>query len=687
MAVENDTEIDSPEPEITEPLEGDAEESSENEVLDPSAETKPDDLRLTASALLLGGLGLVLLGQATATAAENGERFWVYLITAFGVAAFLLGGSMVARRSMPQFAEKPVMWLADKFDIAAGQLFLLLLALCFALLASYAAGDNLQARSAAVSIVAWLVAILCAVAGTVRSGQDAPPHMERSDILFTGAVFGLALLLRGLGTELIPTTLSGDEGAAGLSAVQFANGQANNLFTVGWFDFPSLFFALQSVGIRLLGHTIPALRLMSAIGGALTVAAVYWLARAMFDRFIARLAALILLASHFHIHISRIGLNNVWDGFFAVTAAFGLWVGWKTGRRYGFIICGLALGLGQYFYVTMRILPLLFLIWAAAAWLVQRERFRERLPALLLTAFIAFIVFLPMGAYFTRHSDQYMARIMPVTVSGDWLNAETSSNGANGLQVIGQQLVKAAGGFVYEPLRLLYNPGVPLLLVTAASLFLIGVLWALLNLDLRYLLLLLPLAATIFIVAVSQDAPSSQRYILAIPFVVIFVALPLGLLRDWLRELWPEYGRLAALPAIILVASLMLVDLRYYFTQAYSDGYVLGGRNTEVATQVAGYLTEQESGQDVYFFGFPRMGYHSHATIPYLLPQMRGYDIQPDGGIPSPDIVRGTTQFIFLPERLAELQPVMELYPEGDYQEFVTTDNELLFAVYEVGSP
>ncbi len=687
MTEQSSEEIDVAEAEMSDPPELGAGERSANETMEAAAVTQPDDLRLTASVLLLGGLGLVLMGQAAATVAVQGERFGVYLITATGVAAFLLGGSMAARRTIPQFVKKPVTWLADKFSISPGQVFLLLMALCFALIASYAAGELLLARSPVISITAWLLAIGCAVAGTVRPGQDAPPHVHRSEILFTAALFGLALLFRGLATELIPATFSGDEGAAGLSAVQFANGSANNLFTVGWFDFPSLYFTLPSVGIRLLGQTMPALRLVSAVGGALAVVAVYWLARSMFDIFIARLAAIILLVSHYHIHISRIGLNNVWDSFFAATAAFGLWVGWKTGRRFGFVICGLALGLGQYFYVTIRILPLLYLFWAAAAWLVRRERFWERLPGLLLAAYISFITLLPMSLFFAKHIDQYMARIMPVTVSGEWLNVETSGNGAGVLQVVGQQLLKAAGGFVYEPLRLLYNPGVPLLLVTAAALFLIGVLWALLNPDLRYLLLLLPIAATIFMVAVSKDAPSSQRYILAAPFVAIFVALPLGLMTEWLRQLWPKYGRLAPMPAIILVSLLVLTDLRYYFTQAYSDGYVLGGRNTEVATQVAGYLQEQEGAQDVFFFGFPRMGYHSHATIPYLVPHMQGHDIQPEGGVPNPAVIRGTTQFIFLPERLAELQQVLDLYPEGDYKEFVTGDKELLFSVYVVESP
>lgn len=647
-----------------------------------------NESRLAASVLLLGGLALVLLGQATAAVAWTGwERFWAYLITILGGAAFLSGGGIATRRMTLALFQKPLGRLAEWLGVSVGQVLLLLMAFLFAILASLAAGEVLAARSPIASAAAWLLALICAVAGTIRSRDDLPAHIKRGDILFTAVVFAAAFLLRGLATEIIPTTFSGDEGAAGLSAVMFANGAASNLFSVGWFDFPSLYFALQSIGIRLLGQTIPAVRVMSALGGALTVVAVFWLARSMFNGFIARLAALILMASHFHIHISRIALNNVWDGFFAAAAAFGLWLGWQRGQRIGFAICGLALGLGQYFYVTIRMVPVVFLIWAAAAWLVRRHRFRDRLPGMLLAAYIAFITFLPMGLYFTRHMDQFMARIMPVTVTDEWMAVEVGNQNASIAQVAVQQLTKAVGGIIYEPLRLLYDPGAPLLLVTAAALFLIGILWALFNPDLRYLLLLLPVAATVFIVAISRDAPSSQRYIMAVPFVVIFVALPLGLLRDWLRELWPDYRRLAALPAILMVAYLALADLHYYFTQVYSGGYVLGGENTLVATQVAGYLAEQEEAQDVYFYGFPRMGYHSHATISYLVPQMIGHDIEPQGGVPTPAILNGTTQFIFLPERLQELQVVLSLYPEGEYREFFKKDNELLFAVYEVNKP
>jgi hypothetical protein len=40
--------------------------------------------------------------------------------------------------------------------------------------------------------------------------------------------------------------------------------------------------------------------------------------------------------------------------------------------------------------------------------------------------------------------------------------------------------------------------------------------------------------------------------------------------------------------------------------------------------------------------------------------------------------------FIFLPERINELNLVRARYPVGEYQEFYSDKGELLFAAYEV---
>jgi len=111
----------------------------------------------------------------------------------------------------------------------------------------------------------------------------------------------------------------------------------------------------------------------------------------------------------------------------------------------------------------------------------------------------------------------------------------------------------------------------------------------------------------------------------------------------------------------------------------------LGGINTEAATQIAYFLRDQpQQGQTVYFIGLPRMGYHSHATIPYLAPQMIGIDAFDTLIAPPYFADEVNLLVIVLPERLNELTYVQQKYPDGVYQEFYRENGELLFAVYDV---
>ncbi len=667
------------------PTETEAEATDAPPLTPPEGPPSAALMRGMAVTLITGGLALLVMAQITSRALPPDTRISVFLLTLLGGLAFLLGGRTAVSGDLPTWLARPLGRAAAFLRVTPAQITLLALALAFAWLARLAAGNGLLAFQPVISMLAWVIAIAFAVAGSVAPSTrsaTAPRAFDRKDVFIMSILFIGALLLRAVATAQFPNTFSGDEGSAALFASEILDGLVTNAFTTGWFSFPSLYFTIQSAAIGLGGQTVEAVRITSAIGGALSVVALYALARVMFDRTTAILAAAYLMAAHYHIHMSRIALNNVWDGLFGTLAIFGLWWGWQSGRRGAFILCGLALGLGQYFYVAIRVLPLLFLIWAAVAFWRQRAQFRERLPGLVVAAYIALIVFLPLGLYFAGAPDEFQAPLNRVTIFGDWLERELANTDRTTADIVLDQAVAGVMGFTHEPLRLLYNPGSPLLLAGAATLFLLGVLLSLFTFDLRTLLLLLPLASAIVANAISQDSPASQRYVMAMPLVAIFIALPLAQLVEWLGGLWPRY-RPAVLAAVVgVMALVMAIDLNYYFNDIY-DTYVLGGENTLVATEIGTYLQAQDPpDQDVYFFGFPRMGYRSLSTIPYLAPQMDGEDIvDPLDGLPDWQI-EGPSLFIFLPERLGELETVRFAFPDGRYEEFLGDDGRLLFAVY-----
>lgn len=649
-------------------------------------ESEVTSQRLFTTVLLVGGFLLVLLAQQSYSSLSGLGQVLVLGLLVTGLASFALAVLFMARPASLGWLASATSRAGEFFSVSDGQLLLLVYGPCFALLAGLAAGESLQALQLPVSIMAYLLALGAMLSGSYRRQTSGPGDLDRRDLILASLLFALALSLRLVNLEHLPPTLSGDEGSSGLEAVRFIAGEANNPFTVGWFSFPSLFFSLQSMGIRLLGQTAAGLRVMSALAGALTVVGLYWLARTIFGRLVAVVAGLILATLHYHIHFSRLGLNNIWDGLFAVLVLAGVAYGWRSGRRASFLVAGLALGLGQYFYVSMRVMPVLLLFWAVLALLVDRNRFRRLLPDLILLAAVAFVVALPLQLYFATHPDEFYAPMRRVTVFEGWLDQMAQIEGQPQLMILGRQMARTAAGITHLPLRHWYNPGSPLLLAGSAGLFLLGLLWLLIRPRLLHWLILLPVAAAVVLGGLSQDAPASQRYVLAAPFVALIAAIPLGIAATWLWTAWPRFRPLIAAGLVLVLGWLAWSNVQYYFFDVY-DSYVLGGRNTEVATAIARYLDEQDPPPNVYFFGQPRMGYFSLSTIPYLAPRVTAEDIaQPLQAEPAWPLSSATV-FLFLPEREDELAFVQTKYPGGAARWMSDDKGEPLFLVYEVAAP
>jgi 4-amino-4-deoxy-L-arabinose transferase-like glycosyltransferase len=636
--------------------------------------------------LLVGGLLLVLLAQQCDASLMGQRRLMVNGLLLAGLASFALGVYLMARPWLPVWLGAVAGGLAAFLGVSSGQVMLLLYAPGLALLAGLAAGGSLQALNLPVSIGAYSLAVVAVVAGAFRPNEGLHGRFERRDWLIAGTLFGLAFGLRLINLDGLPPTLSGDEGSTGLQAVSFIQGEADNLFSVGWFSFPSLSFAVQSIGIGLLGQTTAGLRLMSALAGALTVAGLYWLVLTGFGRLVAVMAAFVLATLHYHIHFSRLGVNNIWDGLFAVLTLAGLAHGWRYERRLGFIIAGLGLGLGQYFYVSFRVMPLLLLLWAVLALVFDRERFRRLLPDLILSALIAFVVALPLLLYFAGEPDEFFAPMRRVTVFGGWLEQMAAMEGQPAPVILARQVARTAAGITHVPLRHWYNPGSPLLLPASAGLFLLGLLWLLLRPRLLGWLVLLPILAVILLGGLSQDAPASQRYILATPALATVVAIPLAVVARWLWRAWPRYQSLIAVTLVLGLGWLALSNLQFYFFEVF-DSYVLGGPNTQTATAIAHYLNDQEPSPKVYFFGPPRMGYHSLATIPYLAPQVMAEDINQPLDSPPDWPLASVTIFLFLPERQGELALVSRRYPGGTVRQIDDAQGQPLFLAYELVAP
>ena len=345
--------------------------------------------------LIASGL-LLFIGRALTRYLDDGEIIVAQIYSALGLGLFVLAAIGFSQKQIPGRVSRPLQSAADWLDVSKAQVILLALSPMLAMAGWLAAGEGRLMRQPQLAVLLWLLGILLLVAGSwthmPELGKRLRPTKEWAIV---AAVFVGALLLRGVATAQFPWLLTGDEASGGLSALEFTNGERNNIFGLAWLSFPALYFYLQSLSIQLFGQTTEALRITSAVAGALTVVALYWFLKQAFGRWVALAGSILLAASHFHIHFSRIGLNNVWDGLFVAFISGAFWWGWTKNNRLGYVLAGLGFGLAQYFYASSRLLFLLFPIWLALSVIRDWEGVRARLNHLVIMALSTLVITLP----------------------------------------------------------------------------------------------------------------------------------------------------------------------------------------------------------------------------------------------------------------------------------------------------
>lgn len=211
-------------------------------------------------------------------------------------------------------------------------------------------------------------------------------------LLVIGA--GVAMRLYRLGEH--PYGLYQDEAYYGLDALGVLDGQHALYFPANNGREP-LFIYLMAATVALFGPTPVGVRAAAAIFGILTIAATYLLGAAWSNRRTGLLAAAILSATLWHVHLSRVGFRAVSLPLF-VGLALGLAaMGLRTRSRWALAGAGIAYGLSFYTYLAARFTPFALIGMLAYGLIWQRDWLRTHWRDLLWIAIPAFIVALPLG--------------------------------------------------------------------------------------------------------------------------------------------------------------------------------------------------------------------------------------------------------------------------------------------------
>ncbi|HWQ11757.1 MAG TPA: glycosyltransferase family 39 protein [Roseiflexaceae bacterium] len=527
------------------------------------------------------------------------------------------------------------------------------------------------------ALVTWLAGIALFLAATrhlpasaaeAADEVQAPPY-ARWERWALAVLTLAALLVRAWSLAEIPANFGGDEGEMGVAARNVLYGLERRPFVTGWLSHPMLWFYLQAGALLVFGDSVFGLRMLSALLGAAAVPALYVFARPLYGRAVALTAAGLLAAYHFHIHFSRLGANNITDPLLALVAYAAFLRGYQRGSLPAFALAGVLLGVSMHFYMGARLAPLVvagvllhqLLLVPARVWRLRWH------VATLVAGFV--LGFGPLLLFFINHPEDFTARLAMVGVfQSGWFGQQLLA-GRSPAAILAEQAARGFGAYTYFPDRSAwYDPKMPLLDHTSATLFLLGM--ALTAARFRRpdsaLLLGWVAGASVFggMLIVNLESP---RFVTTAPALCLLIALALhqiAALLGWTLGT-PQHARAAiAAAGVVLLAAW---NLNFYFRE-YTPRATYGWVTTEAATAIGAYLRAQPAGTYAYMFGPPRL-YLGNGTVRFMAPQAQGVDMPPEP-ITSPDQLPLPPEgarpvFIFLPERLAELEVVRRRYPEG----------------------
>jgi 4-amino-4-deoxy-L-arabinose transferase-like glycosyltransferase len=552
--------------------------------------------------------------------------------------------------------------------------------------------NTLLAAQPWAGLLAWAAAIGLLLAGAWRLTTPRPAisraslRAARWEIATVLALTLLALALRAYLLERLPQNFGGDEGEMGMNARAVLHGGVRDAFATGWLSHPNLWFFLQALALRVFGDTIFGLRMLSALLGAATVPALYLFARPLYGRQVALLAAALLATYHFHIHFSRLGVNNIVDPLVALLAFAAFLHGTRDRAAFSFALAGVTLGLAQHFYMGSRLAPLV----VAAALLHQlilgRRRVWELRWQLGLMALAFLVGFGPLLNHFLSHPTDFTARLGMVGMfQTGWFDQQRAS-GLSTAQILLDQARNAFGAWTWQPDRSAwYDPKIPLLDRASSALFLLGLGVTIANWRrLDAAMLLAWLAGTAVLGGILLiNTPESPRYITSVPVVCLLIALALAQIGTFARKR-ARLGRRAAWGLAGAAAALLaLWNVNFYFRE-YTPRNTYGWFNTEVGTSIGAFLAWQPDDVFVYFFGPPAM-YYGNASIRFQAPDVAGADvygpITSAGDLPPPPEGRRPI-FVFLNHRAAELAIVQAHFPNGSTQQVRASNGGPLVTIY-----
>ena len=394
-----------------------------------------------------------------------------------------------------------------------------------------------------------------------------------------------AATLRLTAIDSLPPGLYHDEAYNGLDALQVLSGRYPIYFEANNGREP-LFIYLLAASIAVWGRSPGALRLVSALAGTVAIPAIYWLARELYDRHVATVAAILAVTTVWTLNLSRVAFRaGLMLPLMALSLAL-LWRGLRLRRLSYMAGAGALYGLTFYTYLAARfsLVALLFFI----IYIGLRDRQLLWLRGWGLFGLLGLVVVCPLGLYLVRNWSSALERSAQVSI----LNP--AINGGDFWGTLMRHVWRTVRAFVYRgdfiprhnvPFRPVFSPlialafwgglGIAIWRARRCSANAFCVIW---------------LGVMLLPTTLAEDALHMLRASGVLPVLLVFAAL--GLVEFW--RLLSRRGASGA--AGLLIGGALLasagIDLRDYGRHVRSEAayYNFEAGATEMAAEINRFL-------------------------------------------------------------------------------------------------
>lgn len=473
-----------------------------------------------------------------------------------GVALFFATRLSSHNVEAPKVAEHPMIGgKAQWFLIIPG---LLLLALGTEISADVLKTETLPFLAPHIQFLALSGGLILFTLGVIGVRWFSLPRANRRYVLIIGVILLVAFIIRSYQLDTL-VRLTVDEGhfMYGVSTLYPLNGELpTDLLTTVSGNLPAtmIYSYINYISTMIWGRNFVGLRIANTIIGTLTVLAVYGTGRALFNRRLAIVGALIMATFPVHVFFSRVSMGQLSDTLFATLAIMFAARGYRWNRRGDWVMMGVCLGVAQYFFEGGRLLyPPLFISWIILLVLTLRSKSKPLRHGLFLGVIVSIVIITPM--YFTMWYTEspFNSRLnssgFDINMFGQALRGELNEEQQNSFfrHLTDPFLVYTF--LTHRGLMEMYGGTEPLVLRVCVPLFLLGVfhvLWRIRSAS--ALLLLALLGASVGSVFVA-DAAIFPRYILITPTLALLISIGLVCTVPLLNPFSSRMPAVAQLPA------------------------------------------------------------------------------------------------------------------------------------------